>query len=92
MQTSDQDPRFGEYDGLLQHVPDIVYAHDLDGRFTAVNHALELLSGYSTDELLSMDVDQVVPGTRDTIREIIPAGKRQHAQQWQLKSVAGSEP
>jgi diguanylate cyclase (GGDEF)-like protein/PAS domain S-box-containing protein len=67
MQTSSQHHRFGAHDGLLQHVPDIVYAYNIDGRFTAVNHALELLSGYSSDQLLSMDVEQVVPGTKETI-------------------------
>lgn len=62
MDSSDPHQRFGEYDELLLHVPDIVYTHDLGGRFTSVNHALERLSGFSATELLAMNVERVVPG------------------------------
>ena len=48
------------YLSLLQHTDDIVYSHDLNGNFTSANRAAELLTGYSCEEILDLNVRQVV--------------------------------
>ena len=39
----------------------IVYAHDLGGNFTFLNHAGEKISGYSCEELCRMNIAELVP-------------------------------
>ena len=39
----------------------IVYAHDLGGNFTFLNHAGEKISGYSCEEVRRMNVAELVP-------------------------------
>lgn len=48
------------YRWLVEDANDIVYAHDLEGRFVAVNRAGERVTGYSRDELLRMTITEVV--------------------------------
>ena len=45
---------------LLDHTSDLVYTHDLDGRVTSVNAAVERLLGYSREEFLQLNLAQVV--------------------------------
>ncbi|HUJ27892.1 MAG TPA: EAL domain-containing protein, partial [Myxococcales bacterium] len=53
------------YRELVENASDIIYAHDLEGRFTWVNRAAERVTGYSRDELLRMRIwDLVVPEHR----------------------------
>jgi two-component system cell cycle sensor histidine kinase/response regulator CckA len=53
----ESETRYGE---LFDNATDIVYAHDLEGSFTAWNRAGEQISGYSRDEVLGMKVSDVV--------------------------------
>jgi len=47
---------------LFENAADINYTHDLTGRFTAVNRAIEAVAGYARDEILAMNVvDLVAP-------------------------------
>lgn len=48
------------YRELFENATDIVYTHDLQGRFTSINKAAERLSGYSFAEALRLHVSQVV--------------------------------
>lgn len=48
------------YRELFEAAPDIIYTHDLEGRFTAVNHAFERITGYSRDEAMRMNVTELV--------------------------------
>ncbi len=48
------------YRELFENASDVVYTHDLAGRFTSANRAAIRLTGYSHDELMSMTADQIV--------------------------------
>jgi PAS domain S-box-containing protein len=48
------------YLSLLHHTDDIIYTHDLNGNYLSANNAAERLTGYSCDEILSLNLDQVV--------------------------------
>ena len=48
------------YLSLLHHADEIIYAHDLEGNYTSANNAAERLTGYSSDEILSLNLKQVV--------------------------------
>jgi PAS domain S-box-containing protein len=51
------------YLALLDNSKQIVYTHDLKGTFLSINHAGELLIGYSQAELIGMNVWQLLaPG------------------------------
>ena len=53
------------YRELVENASDIIYAHDLSGRFTWVNRACERVTGYSRDETLRLRIwDLVAPEYR----------------------------
>jgi len=55
---------------LVENASDIIYAHDLDGRFTWVNRACERITGYSRDEVLRMRIwDLVAPEYRAALEK-----------------------
>lgn len=45
---------------LWHHANDVLYMHDLTGRFVAVNAAASTTFGYSTDEFLAMSIKDLV--------------------------------
>ena len=49
------------YRELFENANDIVYTHDLAGRFTSLNKAGEKVSGYTRDEALKLGVEDVLP-------------------------------
>jgi diguanylate cyclase (GGDEF)-like protein/PAS domain S-box-containing protein len=60
------------YRELVENANDIVYTHDLDGRFLTLNRAGERISGYRQDEILGMTVaDVVAPGDVERARRMI---------------------
>lgn len=66
--------RFAE---LFDNASDVVYVHDLDGNILALNRAGEIITGYSREEALTMNVSQVVaPEYLQTIREMVDAKLR----------------
>jgi PAS domain S-box-containing protein len=48
------------YRDLFQNANDIIYTHDLAGNYTSVNKASEIVSGYTEEESLQMNVTQVI--------------------------------
>jgi len=48
------------YRELFENANDIIYVHDLAGNFLSLNHAGEILTGYSREEAFQMNVAQVV--------------------------------
>jgi len=48
------------YRELFENANDIVYVHDLQGNFTALNKAGELITGYSCEEALQLNLSQVL--------------------------------
>ncbi len=45
---------------LFENANDLIYTHDLLGNFTSLNRAGELITGYSREEALGMNIAQVV--------------------------------
>ena len=45
---------------LMDHVNDIIYTHDLDGNFTSVNHAIKKVLGYSENEIVGKNLQDIV--------------------------------
>ena len=57
---------------LSENVNDVVFAHDLGGNFTFLNHAGEQISGYSREEACRMNIAQVVvPEIAEDVRDQI---------------------
>jgi len=53
------------YRELVENASDVIYAHDLEGRFTWVNRACERITGYTRDETLRLRIwDLVAPEYR----------------------------
>jgi len=48
------------YRDLFENANDLIYTHDLQGNFTSLNRAGELITGYSREEALTMNIAQVV--------------------------------
>ena len=46
---------------LFQGANKIIYAHDLAGNFTFLNHTGEAISGYSCSEICRMNIAELVP-------------------------------
>jgi PAS domain S-box-containing protein len=45
---------------MVENAIDSIYSHDLEGRYISVNRTLAELLGYTREELLSMNIDQIV--------------------------------
>lgn len=50
----------GRYRDLVENAIDIIYAHDLKGNYTSINKAAERITGYTRDEILTMNMAEVV--------------------------------
>lgn len=48
------------YRSLFEYSPSSVYSMDLDGKYTSLNSNLEALMGYSGEELLGMNFQQII--------------------------------
>lgn len=48
------------YRDLFENANDLIYTHDLNGNFTSLNRAGEIITGYTREEALQMNVSQVV--------------------------------
>jgi diguanylate cyclase (GGDEF)-like protein/PAS domain S-box-containing protein len=49
----------GEHLDLFENAYDIVYTHDLRGRFTWINNAIQQVTGYTREEALRMNVAEL---------------------------------
>ncbi|MEO6334637.1 MAG: EAL domain-containing protein [Pyrinomonadaceae bacterium] len=45
---------------LFENANDLIYTHDLQGKFTSLNRAGERITGYPRDEALTMQISEVV--------------------------------
>ncbi len=54
------------YRDLFENAHDLVYTHDMEGRFTSVNLACELVTGYMREELMLMRWQEIV------VKEMVP--------------------
>ncbi|MEB2361156.1 MAG: EAL domain-containing protein [Bryobacteraceae bacterium] len=70
-QTANLSSQDDLYRELFENATDIIYIHDLDGRFTAVNKAIERITGYSRAEILKMSLaDLAAPEYQELARQI----------------------
>ncbi len=63
MKEAEAEMRRGEerYRSLLENANDIVYSHDLEGKYLAINRAGERITGYTREEILGgLNIAQVV--------------------------------
>lgn len=57
------------YRDLFENANDLIYTHDLEGNFTSLNRAGEIITGYSREEALKMNLaDVVAPEFLDAAR------------------------
>jgi diguanylate cyclase (GGDEF)-like protein/PAS domain S-box-containing protein len=57
---------------LFENANDLIYTHDLKGNFTSLNRAGEIITGYTRDEALNLNIAQVVaPEYLASAREMI---------------------
>jgi PAS domain S-box-containing protein len=62
------------YRDLVENAIDIIYTHDLEGRFTSINRAAETITGFTRDEILTMNLaDSVAPEYVEKARQMIAA-------------------
>ena len=62
------------YRELVENASDIIYAHDLEGRFIWVNRACERVTGYSREETLRLRIwDLVAPEYRGAMEKNVSA-------------------
>lgn len=75
---------------LVENANDLIYTHDMDGYFTSLNRAGELISGYSRDELLKMNyVDIVAPDFLEAARSMTPRrSERDKPTMYEIEIVA----
>lgn len=60
------------YRDLFENANDLIYTHDLQGRFTSLNKAGERITGYTRDEAVRMNIAQVVvPDQLEKARRMI---------------------
>ncbi len=72
------------FSALVEQAPDALFAHDLQGRFVFVNDVACQALGYTREELLTMDVQQVGHGWNpeqvEAFWKEVTAGKTVHAE------------
>ncbi|NYT03445.1 MAG: PAS domain S-box protein [Candidatus Methanofastidiosa archaeon] len=59
--TSDINEQNEYYTSIIEAAEDMIFIHDLEGKITYINKASSNQSGYSEEELLTMNVAQNVP-------------------------------
>jgi len=60
------------YRRLFDNANDIVYTINMEGRFTSANKAAELISGYSHDEIVNMNISEnLAPESLDLVNKMI---------------------
>ncbi len=60
------------YKDLFENANDLIYTHDLDGNFTSLNRAGEVITGYSRKEAVGKNIaDIVAPDYIDLVRSMV---------------------
>lgn len=82
------------YRDLFENANDLIYTHDLTGNFTSLNRAGEIITGYSRDEALGMNIAEVVaPDFLDAARTMTAkkvAGERPSTYELEIISKEGN--
>jgi two-component system, cell cycle sensor histidine kinase and response regulator CckA len=81
------------YRDLVENAHDIIYSHDLEGNYTSINRAGELITGYTRQECLSQNLAGTVapedlPKVRDMLRRKI-AGEKVTAYEMEIIAKDG---
>ncbi len=81
-------PEIEIYREMLDHLEDIVFCHDPDGRFLFMSAAAETLLGYRPEDLPGLDFAKIIP--TDYLEEALQRTERQRrrqpvAQPWELQ-------
>ena len=61
------------YQDLFDNVSDLIYTHDLEGRFLTLNHAITQILGYEVDEMIGKNIQEFIPPPYD---RLFPAYKK----------------
>ena len=57
---------------LFENANDLIYTHDLQGNFTSLNRAGEIITGYSREEALEKNISEIIaPEHLDRARQMI---------------------
>ena len=60
------------YMHLIEHATDIIYTHNLDGQLTTINKVAEAVLGYTTDELIGKQIQELIaPEDRELSRRMM---------------------
>ena len=77
------------YRELVENASDIIYTHDLEGRFTWVNKACERVTGYAREEMLKLRIwDLIAPGYVDPVRDAIEQRLSSEMQLFDVEIIA----
>ncbi len=77
------------YRELVENASDIIYTHDLEGRFTWVNKACETLTGYTREEWLRLSIwDLIAPEFQQEAHETIDRKLSGELQIFEVEIVA----
>ncbi len=81
------------YRDLFENANDVIYSHNLEGKFTSVNSYTEKLLCYSREEILQMNISQVLnKGDLEKVKERMKrrlVGENFSAQELELTSKDG---
>ncbi|OLE53661.1 MAG: hypothetical protein AUG51_12435 [Acidobacteria bacterium 13_1_20CM_3_53_8] len=81
------------YRDLVENAQDIIYTHDLEGRYTSLNKAGQRITGYTLEEALTMGISQTVaPEYIEKARQMIGrklAGEEQSAYELEIITKDG---
>ncbi|MGE5416010.1 MAG: PAS domain S-box protein [Acidobacteriota bacterium] len=63
------------YRDLFENAHDIIYMHDLSGKFISINYAAEVVTGYSREETTQMNITDLLAPEYLQIAEFMTAGR-----------------
>jgi PAS domain S-box-containing protein len=82
------------YRDLVENAHDIIYSHDLEGNYTSMNKAGKVITGYSLEEVLQLNIlKTVAPEYRSKAREMLErklAGERITAYELEIMAKDGA--
>jgi two-component system, cell cycle sensor histidine kinase and response regulator CckA len=78
------------YRDLIENAGDIIYTHDLQGNFTSLNKAGERCLGYTRDEILGTNIEQIVAAEhRELARQMTgPPRRDPEANTYELETIS----